>query len=185
METVGIEPTSCSVQATGAPRAHPRGEVEPPRSAHSTSVDPGRDQSSDATYGAHLRFDHGVSCCQGGGHSVTAVTYDERIALSCESHRWCVATLLEPYAVELDRRHTETGDRALADADLVERCPDRLLLVRAHGPSSLHGRRYEVRTGGVEPPQPEATRLQRAELSRAQRPHEVARVGFEPTVSSS
>ena len=28
-----------------------------------------------------------------------------------------------------------------------------------------------VRTGGVEPPQPEAARLQRAELTRAQRPH--------------
>jgi hypothetical protein len=42
-----------------------------------------------------------------------------------------------------------------------------------------------VRTGGVEPPQPEATRLQRGELAHAQRPQEIARVGFEPTVSSS
>ncbi len=32
--------------------------------------------------------------------------------------------------------------------------------------------RASVRTGGVEPPQPEATRLQRGELSRAQRPQE-------------
>jgi hypothetical protein len=30
----------------------------------------------------------------------------------------------------------------------------------------------KVRTGGVEPPQPEATRLQRGELADAQRPHE-------------
>jgi hypothetical protein len=35
-----------------------------------------------------------------------------------------------------------------------------------------------MRTGGVEPPQPEATRLQRGELSRAQRPLEEVRGGL-------
>ena len=43
-----------------------------------------------------------------------------------------------------------------------------------------------VRTGGVEPPQSVTLRLQRSELAGARRPRErVARVGFEPTVSSS
>jgi hypothetical protein len=47
------------------------------------------------------------------------------------------------------------------------------------------GCRSAMRTGGVEPPQPVGTRLQRAELAGAQRPQgdkeAVARVGFEPT----
>ena len=41
------------------------------------------------------------------------------------------------------------------------------------------------RRKGLEPPQPRATGLQPAELAGAQRPHEGARVGFEPTISSS
>jgi len=102
----------------------------------STSMDPCCDQRSDAAYGAHLRFDHGVACRQGCGHAVAAVTHDESVALACESHWRCVATLLEPHAVELDRRCAEAGHCALTDADLVERRPDCLVLVPVHGSSS-------------------------------------------------
>ena len=43
-----------------------------------------------------------------------------------------------------------------------------------------------MRTGRVEPPQSLTLRVQRSELAGARRPRErVARVGFEPTVSSS
>ena len=38
-----------------------------------------------------------------------------------------------------------------------------------------------MRTGGVEPPQPEAPRLQRGELSPCSASAWIARVGFEPT----
>jgi hypothetical protein len=44
----------------------------------------------------------------------------------------------------------------------------------------------EVRTGGVEPPQPEAARLQRAGLTCARHPHREGRpAGFEPTLRGS
>jgi len=135
VETVGIEPTPCSVQARGTLQsASPRVRSSGDTGRRSTSMDPCCDQDSDAAYGAHLSFDHGVSCRQNGGHAVAAVTHDERVALACESHGRCLATLLEPLSIQLERRRAEAGHRAPADADLVERCPDRL--VRVHGSSS-------------------------------------------------
>ena len=52
---------------------------------------------------------------------------------------------------------------------------------RLRRPGAGAARGHEVRTGGVEPPQPGATRLQRAELAGARRPHKGRPVGFEPT----
>jgi len=97
-------------------------------------MDPSDDQDSDTPYGADLCLDDGVSCRQSGCYTVAAVTHDERVTLARESNRRCLATLLEPLSVPLDRRRAEARHRALADADVVERSPDRL--VRVHCASS-------------------------------------------------
>ena len=180
METVGIEPTPCSVQARGTPQsASPRVRSSGTTGRRSTSMDPCGDQEADTAYGAHLRLDHGVSCRQSGCHAVAAVTHDERVSVARESNRRCLATLLEPLSVPLDRRRAEAGHRALADADVVERRPDRL--VRVHGASSP--RSAIRRCGRVES---NHHSLRRRGYSALSSPvlsvrTKVARVGLEPT----
>jgi hypothetical protein len=180
VETVGIEPTPCSVQARGTPQsASPRVRSSGSTGRRSTSMDPSGDQDSHAAYGAHLCLDHGVSCRQSGCHAVAAVADDERVTLARESNRRCLATLLQPLAVQLDCRFAEAGNRALADADVVERCPDRL--VREHGASSP--RSAIRRCGRVESNHHSQRRRGYSALSSPVLSvrTKVARVGLEPT----
>jgi hypothetical protein len=122
----------------------------------------------------HVRLDHSVAGSHGGCDAVPAIADVEHVADTRQAHRRCLASLLEPRAVQLDLRLVEA---ATAEANLCQRdqrCCERRFIWRTP-PSS---RSNEMRTGGVEPPQPEATRLQRGGLSRAQRPQEGRSVGF-------
>ena len=83
-----------------------------------------------------------------------------------QPHRRRLAALLEPRAIPLDLRAVET---TVASADVRERDTGRCERRICDTPPS--SRSIRVRTGGVEPPQPWATRLQRAELAGARRPH--------------
>jgi hypothetical protein len=131
---------------------------------------------------SNVRFDQHVARNAGGGDPVAAVPDVERLAGTRQAHRRRLATLLEPYAVTLDLRTVET---TVSEADVRERDPGRC--ERRICDTPPFSRSSRVRTGGVEPPQPLATRLQRAELAGARRPQGEARrpVGFEPTLRGS
>ena len=131
---------------------------------------------------SNLRFDQYVARNAGGGDPVAAVPDVERLAGTRQAHRRRLATLLEPHAVALDLRAVET---TVSEADVRERDPGRC--ERRICDTPPFSRSSRVRTGGVEPPQPLATRLQRAELAGARRPQGETRrpVGFEPTLRGS
>ena len=131
---------------------------------------------------SNVRFDQHVARNAGGGDPVAAVPDVERLAGTRQAHRRRLATLLEPHAVALDLRAVET---TVSEADVRERDPGRC--ERRICDTPPFSRSSRVRTGGVEPPQPLATRLQRAELAGARRPQGEARrpVGFEPTLRGS
>ena len=131
---------------------------------------------------SNLRFDQYVARNAGGGDPVAAVPYVERLPGTRQAHRRRLATLLEPHAVALDLGSVET---AVTEADVRERDPGRC--ERRICDTPPFSRSIRVRTGGVEPPQPLATRLQRAELAGARRPQGETRrpVGFEPTLRGS
>ena len=131
---------------------------------------------------SNLRFDQYVARNAGGGDPVAAVPDVERLAGTRQAHRRRLATLLEPHAVALDLRAVET---TVTEADVRERDPGRC--ERRICDTPPFSRSSRVRTGGVEPPQPLATRLQRAELAGARRPQGETRrpVGFEPTLRGS
>ena len=114
----------------------------------------------------HLRLDHRVTCDQRGRDAVSAVPDVQDLAGTRQAHRRRLATLLEPRAVQLDLRPVEA---ATTEANVCERDPCRCER-RCMCDSPPFSRSSRVRTGGVEPPQPEATRLQRAELAGARRP---------------
>ena len=98
---------------------------------------------------------------------MAAVPDEERLARTRQADRRWLAALLEPCAIALDLGAVET---TVTEADVRERDPCRCeRRIRDTPPFSQSIR---VRTGGVEPPQPLATRLQRAELAGARRPHE-------------
>ena len=91
-------------------------------------------------------------------------------AVAGEAHRWSVAAVLEPLSVELHLSGAQALPAALAHPNVGEENPRRRPVpVLTHG-SSFPSLSAEVRTGGVEPPQHEATGLQPAELTDAQRP---------------
>ena len=125
----------------------------------------------------NLRLDQHVARDAGGGDAVAAVPDVERLAGTRQPHRRRLAALLEPCAVALDLGAVET---TVAEADVRERDPGRCERRICDTPPSSRSSR--VRTGGVEPPQPLATRLQRAELAGARRPQESLR-RREPTPS--
>jgi hypothetical protein len=131
---------------------------------------------------SNLRFDEHVARDAGGCDPVAAVPDVERLAGTRQAHRRRLATLLEPHAVALGLRAVET---TVSEADVRERDPGRC--ERRICDTPPFSRSSRVRTGGVEPPQPLATRLQRAELAGARRPQGEARrpVGFEPTLRGS
>ena len=114
----------------------------------------------------HLRLDHRVTCDQRGRDAVSAVPDVQDLAGTRQTHRRRLATLLEPRAVQLDLRPVET---ATTEANVCERDPCRCER-RCMCDSPPFSRSSRMRTGGVEPPQPGATRLQRAELAGARRP---------------
>ena len=114
----------------------------------------------------HLRLDHRVTCDQRGHDAVSAVPDVQDLAGTRQAHRRRLATLLEPRAVQLDLRPVET---ATTEANVCERDPCRCER-RCMCDSPPFSRSSRMRTGGVEPPQPGATRLQRAELAGARRP---------------
>ena len=131
---------------------------------------------------SNLRLDQYVTRNAGGGDAVAAVPDVERLAGTRQPHRRRLAALLEPCAIPLDLGAVET---TVAEADVRERDPCRCERRICDTPPS--SRSSGVRTGGVEPPQPLATRLQRAELAGARRPQGETRrpVGFEPTLRGS
>ena len=114
---------------------------------------------------SNVRFDEHVARDAGGCDPVAAVPDVERLAGTRQAHRRRLATLLEPHAVALDLRAVET---TVSEADVRERDPGRC--ERRICDTPPFSRSSRVRTGGVEPPQPLATRLQRAELAGARRP---------------
>ena len=162
METVGVEPASSSVQARRSPKRASPQEFEPasrpfngPRACRVTTSEASRRRPP-------LRSR--VTCwCE--RRRLSAVTHDDALPR---------AELTAVLSVRTSRQSSSLPRPAGACArrsDLVDRdAPDRRsAVVRTVPPLTAA---TEVRTGGVEPPQPEATRLQRAELSCAQRPHE-------------
>jgi hypothetical protein len=128
------------------------------------------------------RLDQHMARNAGGADAVAAVPNVERLARTCQAHRRRLATLLEPGAVLLDLHAVETS---VPEADVCERDPCRC--ERRICDTPPFSRSIGMRTGGVEPPQPLATRLQRAELAGARRPQGETRrpVGFEPTLRGS
>ncbi len=115
----------------------------------------------------NVRLDHRVARDLRCRDSVATVVDMEDVARSNQSYRRRLTSLLEPCSVELDLRPVEvTG----TEADVCERNPCRCERRMCDTPP--FSRSSRVRTGGVEPPQPWATRLQRAELADARRPQE-------------
>jgi hypothetical protein len=115
----------------------------------------------------NVRLDHRMACDLRSRDSVPAVADLKDITGPDQLHRRRLTSLLEPGSVELDLRPVEvTG----AEADVRQwnpcRCERRICDTPPFSRSS------RVRTDGVEPPQPVATRLQRAELAGARRPQE-------------
>ena len=107
-----------------------------------------------------------MTCDQRGHDAVSAVPDVQDLAGTRQAHRRRLATLLEPRAVQLDLRPVEA---ATTEANVCERDPCRCER-RCMCDSPPFSRSSRMRTGGVEPPQPGATRLQRAELAGARRP---------------
>ena len=113
----------------------------------------------------NVRLDHRMACDLRGCDSVAAVADVKDLTGPDQPHRRRLTSLLEPRSVELDLRPVEvTG----AEADVRQRNPCRC--ERRICDTPPFSRSSRVRTGGVEPPQPVATRLQRAELAGARRP---------------
>jgi hypothetical protein len=147
METAGVEP---------APPRGKRGALPPELHPQEAAQD---------------RLDADMTRGERRGHAVTAVPDDEAVAVAGEPNRRSVAAVLEPLPVEL---HLWGRSGPGGGARSSER--------RRGGPTSTlgagnHARILlsvcwsgEVRTGGVEPPQQEATGLQPGELTDAQRP---------------
>jgi hypothetical protein len=71
----------------------------------------------------HLRFDQRVSRCKRGRDSVSAVANEERIVVTNEANRRRLTAALEPRAVALDGRLTDTAGSPAADANVRERDP--------------------------------------------------------------
>jgi hypothetical protein len=116
-----------------------------------------------------VRLDHRVAGDLRRRDSVAAVVDVEHVTGPDQPYRRRLTSLLEPCSVELDLRPVEvTG----AEADVCERDPCRCERRMCDTPP--FSRSSRVRTGGVEPPQPLATRLQRAELADARRPRDRA-----------
>ncbi len=110
-------------------------------------------------------LDHRVAGDLRRRDSVAAILDVEDLARPDQSYRRCLTSLLEPCSVELELRPVEvTG----AEADVCKRDPCRCERRMCDTPP--FSRSSRMRTGGVEPPQPGATRLQRAELADARRP---------------
>jgi hypothetical protein len=115
----------------------------------------------------NVRLDHRMACDLRSRDSVSAVADVKDVTGPDQPHRRRLTSLLEPRSVELDLRPVEvTG----AEADVRQRNPCRC--ERRICDTPPFSRSVRVRTGGVEPPQPMATRLQRAELAGARRPQE-------------
>ena len=131
---------------------------------------------------SNLRLDEHVTRDAGRGDAVAAVPDEERLARTRQADRRWLAALLEPCAIALDLGAVET---TVAEADVRERDPCRCERRMCDTPP--FSRSIRVRTGGVEPPQPLATRLQRAELAGARRPQGETRrpIGLEPTQRGS
>jgi hypothetical protein len=116
-----------------------------------------------------VRLDHRVAGDLRRRDSVAAVVDVEHVTGPDQPYRRRLTSLLEPCSVELDLRPVEvTG----AEADVCERDPCRCERRMCDTPP--FSRSSRVRTDGVEPPQPLATRLQRAELADARRPRDRA-----------
>ena len=179
----GIEPPC--LQITGPLRPATRWtpwELHPHRGGSVVRERRPRRSRSGLSGTSNLRFDQYVARNAGGGDPVAAVPDVERLAGTRQAHRRRLPTLLQPHAVALDLGSVET---AVTEADVRERDPCRC--ERRICDTPPFSRSSRVRTGGVEPPQPLATRLQRAELAGARRPQGEARrpVGFEPTLRGS
>ena len=113
----------------------------------------------------NVRLDHRMAGDLRSRDSVPAVADVKDVTGPDQPHRRRLTALLEPHSVELDLRPVEvTG----AEADVRQRNPCRC--ERRICDTPPFSRSSRVRTGGVEPPQPGATRLQRAELAGARRP---------------
>src|SRR5690348_12766326 len=172
METVGVEPTSASLQARCSPvELHPRDSLR--------GWPNGRAPHEPSPYPVQHRLDQVVAGGQRCGDPVTAVANDVRVTEPCEANRRRLAALLEPTAIAFHRGPVDAAPAALADPDPIELDPDRrrAALVLAHGRPLVSTR---VRTGRFERPQRVATALQAAELSRARRPREGWPAGLEP-----
>jgi hypothetical protein len=72
----------------------------------------------------HLRFDQRVSRCKRGRDSVSAVAYEERIAVTNEPNGRRLAAAFEPRSVALDGRRADTSRSPAADPNVRERDPE-------------------------------------------------------------
>jgi hypothetical protein len=175
---VGVAPTMTSRTFTGATtparsaradlllRAHAR----PACGAVPSSVGPAPPPARRSMLGIpNVRLDHRVAGDLRCRDSVAAVVDVEDVTGPDQPYRRRLTSLLEPCSVELDLREVEVTS---AEADVCERDPCRCERRMCDTPP--FSRSSRVRTGGVEPPQPLATRLQRAELADARRPRDRA-----------
>jgi hypothetical protein len=71
----------------------------------------------------HLRFDQRVSRCQRGRDSVSAVAYEERLAVTNEPNGRRLAAAFEPRSVALDGRRADTSRSTTADPNVCELDP--------------------------------------------------------------
>ncbi len=115
----------------------------------------------------NVRLDHHMACDLRSRDSVPAVADVKDVTGPDQPHRRRLTSLLEPRSVERDLRPVEVPG---AEADVRQRNPCRCERRMCDTPP--FSRSSRMRTGGVEPPQPVATRLQRAELAGARRPQE-------------
>src|SRR5262245_46576338 len=112
METAGFEP---------APPRRKRGA--PPPELHPQEA-------------AQDRLDADVTRGERRGHAVPAVPDDEADAVGGESHRWSLATVLEPLSVELHLPGAQAPPAALAHPNVGEEDPRRRRVpVLTHGSS--------------------------------------------------
>jgi hypothetical protein len=94
------------------------------------------DRPGQGTYLPELGLDEVVAGRDRRGDPVAAVPNEERLAVANELHRRCLAALLQPLPVSLDRRVADTAPTTLADSHSRQRHPQRLdSIYSAHRPS--------------------------------------------------
>ena len=178
METAGVEPAPPRCKRGVLPPDIPRLGRAAASAAARALQKPTMTRASSATsqapndpcYRGQHRFDVGVSRRSGGDNSVSAVAHDVTSTVASQPYGRCLSTLLQPLPVLLDLRSVQRLSATLADSHFDERDADRLREPLAVAHDSSFSLAAAVRTDGFEPPQREAARLQRAELTNAQRP---------------